>query len=264
MVNNLEMKLRNRKDTVTGTRKFALIDNFTIDFSYDFAKDSLNWSPLRLSGRTRLFKNFDITYRSEFDPYILDSTGSRNLAQTEWSVNRRLLRIKNTSWQLSLNYRLNSKDFGKQKQETTATAAKPPTGRGSEGELEDIRMNPEQYIDWSIPWDVSISYSFNYNVNHRYPGGVYDRDEKIIQTLGLNGNVSITPKWKIGFMTGWDFVENDLSYTSLNFYRDLHCWEMRLSWVPVGDRKSWNFSLNAKADILQDMKLTKKKDFREF
>ncbi len=260
VTNNLEMKVRSRKDTITGTKKVGLIDNFTVSFSYDFARDSLNWSPLSLSGRTRLFKNFDISYRSEFDPYILDSTGTRNLNQTEWSVNKRLLRLKNTNWALSLNWRLNSADFGKKK----ATTAPTSTGPGDEADLEEIRINPEQYIDWSIPWDLTISYSFSYNVTHRYPGYVHERNENIVQTLGVSGNVSVTPKWKIGLMTGWDFVNNDLSYTSLSFYRDLHCWEMRLSWVPTGNRKSWNFSLNAKASILQDLKLTKKRDFRDF
>jgi lipopolysaccharide assembly outer membrane protein LptD (OstA) len=263
VANNLEMKIRSRKDTITGTKKVVLIDNFTVAFSYDFAKDSLRWSPLSLSGRTRLFKNIDITYRSEFDPYILDSTGNRNLNQTEWSVNHRLMRLKQTNWAVSLNYRLNSNEFGKKKgQAIAAPPVSPPSG--SPEEIEEIMENPDDYIDWSIPWDLSISYSFNYSVVHRYPPNDYERKETIVQTLGLSGNVSITPKWKIGFMTGWDFEQNDLSYTSLSFYRDLHCWEMRFNWIPTGDRKSWNFTINAKASLLQDMKLNKKKDFRDF
>jgi len=259
--NNLEMKIRSRKDTITGMKKFPLIDNFTISFSYDFVKDSLNWSPLSLSGRTRLWKNFDISYRSEFDPYILDSTGSRNLNQTEWSVNHRLLRLKSTNWSVSVNYRLNSQDF---KKKQTAQTPPPTTDAGTPEEVQDILDNPEQYIDWSIPWDLTISYSFNYNAIHRYPQYVHEVDQKIVQTLGVSGNVSISPKWKIGFMTGWDFEQNDLSYTSVSFYRDLHCWEMRFNWIPTGYRQSWNFTINAKASILQDLKLNKKKDFRDF
>lgn len=265
--NNLEMKVRSRKDTITGTKKVPLIDNFNISCSYDFAKDSLRWSPLSLSGRTRLFKNIDISYRSEFDPYILDSTGSRNLNQTEWSVNKRLLRLKQTNWSVSINYRLNSNDFKKKKSETPPPPPAPSESTLSgvpDAELQDILQNPEQYIDWSIPWDLSLSYSFNYTAVHRYPNYEHKRKENIVQTLGLSGNISITPKWKIGFMTGWDFEHNDLSYTSLSFYRDLHCWEMRFNWIPTGARQSWNFTINAKASILQDLKLNKKKDFRDY
>jgi len=257
-LNNLEMKVRSQKDTITGTKKVGLLDNFSINFSYDFAKDSLNWSPLSLSGRTRLFKNIDISYRSEFDPYILDSTGTKNLNQTEWSVNHRLLRLKQTNWAVSLNWRINSKDLKKKEDKIVQTPAV-----GTEAEMEEINLNPDDYIDWSIPWDLTLSYSFSYNAVHKYPDYVYERTETIIQTLGVSGNVSITPKWKIGIMTGWDFEAKDLSYTSINIYRDLHCWEMRFNWIPTGARKSWNFTINAKASLLQDLKLNKKKDFRD-
>jgi lipopolysaccharide assembly outer membrane protein LptD (OstA) len=259
--NNLEMKVRSRKDTITGTRKIKLIDRFTISGSYDLAKDSLNLSPITFSGTTTLFKNLSIQYRSVWDPYILDSTGTKNLNKFEWEVNRRLLRINNTSWNLSLNWRISSRDFGKNKDKEDQEYE---SDIGTEAELEEINMSPEEYIDWNIPWDLSIRYSFNYNVRSRYPNYVREREEKIVQTLGVSGNVSITPKWKIAVTTGWDFESNDLSYTSISIYRDLHCWEMRFNWIPTGFRKSWNFSINAKASILQDLKLTKKKDFRDF
>jgi len=274
--NNLEMKVRSKKDTITGLKKMGLIDNFTINFSYDLAKDSLKWSALSLSGNTRLFKNLYLTYRSSLDPYILDSTGTRNLNQTEWSVNRRLLRLEQTNWSVSLDWRLNSKDFGKKdkKAETAAPGTPMPgtdesmTGFASpdlatEAEREEIELNPDQYIDWSIPWDITMRYTFNYTVVRNYEDYILDRTEKIVQTLGLSGNVSITPKWKIGFMTGWDFEANDLSYTSISIYRDLHCWEMRFNWIPTGYQQSWNFTINAKASLLQDLKLNKKKDFRD-
>jgi len=87
--------------------------------------------------------------------------------------------------------------------------------------------------------------------------------ETIVQTLGFSGQVNITPKWKFTFNSGWDFTQNKISYTSINLYRDLHCWEMRFSWIPTGARQSWNFSINVKASILQDLKLNKKKDFRD-
>jgi hypothetical protein len=266
--NNLEMKIRSRKDTITGTKKMSLIDNFTISFSYDFARDSLNWSPVTLSGRTRLFKNFDITYRSSWDPYILDSTGTKNLNKTEWSVNKRLLRLEQTNWALSLNWRLNSKDLGKKKEaeekpQALDIQAMKDGLTGTDTEIEDVLHNPEEYIDWSIPWDLNISYTFNYTVVRNYPDYILEKKETIVQTLGMNGNVSITPKWKIGFMTGWDFESSDISYTSINIYRDLHCWEMRFSWIPTGYQQSWNFSINAKAPLLQDLKLNKKKDFRD-
>jgi hypothetical protein len=86
----------------------------------------------------------------------------------------------------------------------------------------------------------------------------------IVQTFGISGQLNITPKWKISVTTGWDFTHGQLSYTSIDVYRDLHCWEMRFGWVPKGGQQNWNFSINIKASMLQDLKLNKKKDFRDY
>ena len=88
-------------------------------------------------------------------------------------------------------------------------------------------------------------------------------NNKLIQTLGFNGDVNITPKWKVNLTSGYDFESNKLSYTSMSVYRDLHCWEMRFNWIPIGYLKSWNFYIKVKAEMLQDLKLNRKKDFRD-
>jgi len=249
--NNLEMKIRNRKDTITGTKKIVLIDNFVISASYDIAKDSLNWSPISLSGRTSLFRGLNIQYSSRWDPYALDSLGRRTNS-SELKVNKRLLRLDNTTWDIGLNYSLSSDKLKKKKEPTT----------GSEQEKQDLMQYYDYYVDFDIPWSFSFNYSFRYtstwdvNQNKRVP--------KIIQTLGFNGQLNITPKWKITLTTGWDFTSNQLGYTSINVYRDLHCWEMSFGWVPKGSQQQWNFSINVKARMLQDLKLNKKKDFRDY
>ncbi len=260
LANNLEIKVPSRKDTVTGLKKIKLIENFTVSGSYDFARDSLNWSTLNMSGRTRLWKNFTIQYSSRWDPYTVDSLG-RRINTFEWEANRRFLRRDNTSWNLSLTLSLNDKTFGKGKKNK-----KPPEKPVTEEEssvMADIKAHPEDYIDWSIPWTLNIRYNMRYSNILSYVDQIWTPKKTIVQTLGVTGNISITPKWKFSFNTGWDFKNKGLAFTSLNLVRDLHCWEMRFNWIPLGARKSWNFSLNIKASILQDLKLTKKKDFRD-
>ncbi len=260
--NNLEMKVRNRADTVTGTRKIVLIDNFSINTSYDLARDSLNWSKVTLSGRTVLFKKLNLTYSSSWDPYVLDSTGKRNLNKFEWDVNKRLLRIDNTNWNLSLNYAFEPKakkdESGKSKKVVRQTSISP-----EDPEYQSYLANPDSYIDFDIPWKFNVSYTIRYIANHSYVNFMHDTERDLIQTLNLTGDVSITPKWKISFSTAYDFEAKKLASASLNFYRDLHCWEMRFNWIPIGGMKSWNFQINVKSSMLQDLKLTKKKDFRD-
>jgi hypothetical protein len=255
--NNLEMKVRSEKDTITGTKKIVLIEDFSISTSYDIARDSLNLSRLTLSGRTTLFKNLMINYNSSFDPYALDSLG-RRINKFEWDVNRRLFRTESQSWRMGLSLKL---PFDKPAQEKKSTA-------GTQQELQDVNDNPEGYVDWTIPWTINLSYDLNYNIAYSYKNGYWDYDisktKKLIQTLGVNGNIKITPKWDFGIRSGWDFENNELTYTSIDITRDLHCWEMRFSWIPIGFRQSWNFTINIKSSLLQDLKLDKKKDYRDY
>ncbi|MHC1706301.1 MAG: putative LPS assembly protein LptD [Bacteroidales bacterium] len=249
--NNLEIKVRSSKDTINGTRKIPIIENFSIQTSYDLAKDSLRWSPLVMSGRTRLFKDINISYSSAWDPYILDSTGTSNLNRFEWDVNKRIVRKDNTAWTLSINWDFKSKP---------RSPAKPK----DEQTVNELQSLPEQVVDFNVPWSLRVSYSFRYNADINYLNYIPEKKTNIIQTLDFNGDINITPKWKISVRSGYDFKAKELSFTSVDFYRDLHCWEMRFGWIPIGFRKSWNFTINVKSQILQDLRLNKKKDFRDY
>jgi lipopolysaccharide assembly outer membrane protein LptD (OstA) len=252
--NNLEMKVKNKKDTVTGTKKIVLIDDLAITETYDMMKDSLKWSKLNISGYTTLFKNLRVSYSSIWDPYARTSIDSSGLDvnKSEWEVHHRLLRLDNTQWDLGFTYSLSS-DKGKKKKNTT---------KGTEEEQKEIKEHPDYYVDFDIPWSFSLTYKFDYgkNWNQYYT----ERVSTITQTLNLNGQLNLTPKWKVTVATGWDFTHGELSFTSIDLYRDLHCWEMRFGWIPKGPQQSWNFSINVKASILQDLKLTKKKDFMDY
>ena len=259
--NNLEMKVPSRKDTIEGMKKIVLIENLTLSGNYDVAKDSLNWSYLTVSGRTTLFKNFTIQYSSLWDPYVLDSTGTKQLNKYELDVNNRLFRKKSVSWNFSASYTLNNQTFKKDKNKKKDT--KKTSDLASEQELEDINNNPDDYVDWSTTWSLSLSYNLRLTNNPTYINYIMNDYRTTVQTLGLTGSINLSPKWKLSAQTGWDFESKKISYTSLTVYRDLHCWEMRFNVIPYGTYKSWNFQINVKASALQDLKLTKKKDYRD-
>jgi len=252
--NNLEMKVRSKSDTITGMKKVMLIESFSLSTSYDLARDSLRWAPLTLSARTTLFKKLQIQYSASFDPYIQDSTG-RALNQFEWDVNKRLFRRENSSWNFSMSYNLSSAKSLKSKQ-----ANKPPPAVPGD-QLNEILAEPQAYIDWNNPWNLNLTYNLRYTAAQI--AGNESMKKDLVQTLGFNGDINITPKWKFSLASGYDFKSNKLSYTSVNVYRDLHCWEMRFNWIPIGYLKSWNFYIKVKASVLQDLKLNRKKDFRD-
>jgi hypothetical protein len=250
--NNLEMKVRSRKDTITGTKKIVLIEDLTIRTGYDLAKDSMNWDYLTLSGRTKLFKKVDVTFAGSWDPYAADTAGNR-INKFEWDVNHKLFRLNSYQWTLGVGFTLGPNDFKKKKNQVNNN-----TGQS----LPVNQVHPLPAVDYSNPWSLSINYNLTYA--NRYSSSLQKYVRDTTQTLNISGDISITRKWKFGFTTGYDFDHKDFSYTSINIYRDLHCWEMILTWIPMGYRKSYNFTIRVKASVLQDLKLTKKTDWRDY
>jgi hypothetical protein len=256
--NNLEMKVRTPKDSLNPVKKVKLIDNFTISISHDIAKDSLKWSKLRLNGRTRLFNNLDLSYIALLDPYIIDSTG-KNIDAFEWDVNNRLVRKQRNEWATSLSWSLGPNTF-KKKSDLQNTQVQNTPQQTTQNTTTSVNVPA---VDYSIPWSLNLAYTLQYIRNfgsHIEPDNKYE----FIQTLTFNGEISLTPSWKIGVMSGYDFINNEFSYTSVNIYRDLHCWEIVFNWIPTGFRKSYNFTLRVKAPMLQDLKINKRTDWRDY
>ncbi|MCK5208523.1 MAG: LPS-assembly protein LptD, partial [Cyclobacteriaceae bacterium] len=87
--NNLEMKVKTKKDTTDKARKVVLLDNLSFNTSYNFLADSFQLAPIRIAARTKIFnKKLDISFNSTLDPYIyqLDSiyfisNGDKRIAQ---------------------------------------------------------------------------------------------------------------------------------------------------------------------------------------
>jgi len=110
-------------------------------------------------------------------------------------------------------------------------------------------------VKFDVPWSLRVAYNFNYSK----PG----LTTNITQTMTLAGDVKLTPKTAITYNTGYDFKQNEITMTRVGISRDLHCWEMSFSWIPVGYMRSWNFTIRAKASMLQDLKYERKKDYHE-
>ena len=152
-----------------------------------------------------------------------------------------------TNFNFTINWSLKSS-------EETKEMVKPKNT--TEQEWSMIQNNPGDYVDFNIPWNLSLNYSYIYSKP--------TLDKTIRQTFNINGNVRLTEKWKIGFTSGYDFDTKKISYSSIDVYRDLHCWEMRFNWIPFGFRQSYNLSINVKSSVLQDLKLNKRKSFFDF
>ena len=242
--NTLEMKVRSKKDTITGFKKIKILEALNVGGNYNLFADSMNLSDFNISGRTRILERLGVNFNMNLSPYAQDTNGLRI---NRWLVNEtgKLTRITTASVALTLN--LN----GQSRQTDYSSTA------GTDAELAEINANKGAYIDFNIPWRLDISYNLAIN-------NTAGATNRLTQTLQFSGDVSITPKWKIGINSGYDFVNNDFSYTSMSIYRDLHCWEFSMTWVPFGAQQMWSFDLKIKSSILQDLKLSRRKNAFDF
>ena len=256
--NNLEMKVKNANDTITGERKIVLLENFTLSSGYDLAKDSLNWQPLRLSARTTLLNKLLLNYSASYTPYVLDSLG-RLTNQFLFDKEGKLFKRQNSQWTLNVSWQFNPKKAQQHNQNTQTQADYSPTELMYSPFANPNEILPD-YVDFSIPWNLSLGLSYSHLSSYIVSIAGYQTNKSA--TFTARGDVNLTSKWKIGFSSGYDFINKDFTYTSIDFYRDLHCWEMRMNWVPFGPRQGWNFSISVKAPMLQDLKYEKRNDFR--
>ncbi|WP_242689042.1 putative LPS assembly protein LptD [Pedobacter sp. SYSU D00535] len=245
--NNIEAKVRTKSDTSNATEKIPIIQGLSFAGNYNFLAPEFKLSTISFSGRTAFFKQkLGINFYGVLDPYVLDSVGRR--VNTYTFREGRLPRL--TSLGFSTGFSLNSSMLQRRQEALANQQNNPNLSQQQQQDLQMIMRNPNAFVDFSVPWNLSASYSFNYSKN--------DLSSYITNTLNFNGDLSVTPKWKVAFNSGYDFSRNEFSTTQFSIFRDLHCWDMSFTWVPFGLYKSYSFDIRVRASILQDLKLSRR------
>jgi len=260
--NNIEAKIRDDNDTTgNGFRKVPIIQGLTFSGNYNMAADSLKLSTISFSGRTSLFKEkLNLNFNGTFDPYSYDPYTGRTI--NRYAIkDGKLARL--TNFGLSFDYSFNPEANKSRNNNMDSLRNSMPNLSPEQAQaLSRISTDPNAFVDFNIPWNVAASVSFNY-------ARVFDDEEQrmrsvLTNTVNVHGDFNVTPKWKIQYNTGFDFVQMKASLTNISIYRDLHCWDMSVGWVPFGQYKSYNITIRAKASILQDLKLSKRQSHFTF
>lgn len=256
LINNLDMKRMVETDTGVREEKLALFESFQLGTSYNLASDEFALAPLRFNGRTRLFKNLlSIRMDGLYDFYALDTAG-RRVNEFIWENSSRWARLTKIS--LAVGIQLNPERLRGTTAENDPTESTEPLDFSDRSHV--YRQYPyARYADFSTPWTLSA----DFNLRYSKPG----LEATFTQAMSMRGDLSLTPHWKIGATSGYDFKNKEITYTTLDLYRDLHSWEMRLTWIPLGFQKSYNFYIAIKAPILKDVKIQRRRglgDFNQF
>ena len=270
LANNLEMKVKSSNDSI-GEKKISLIENLNVSQSYNFAADSLNWSDLSTSILLRLTKSFNLNLSATWDVYTygLNSAGTPvKINKTRLAAGKGIGRLQRTG--TSFSYTFNNDTFKrKNKKEDPGTdnnnnsssdnnrESDDRSGHNHDHGAGDVEMNSNGYAKWTVPWSLSL----NYSVNYGYGAFNYDKmefDGKITQNLSLSGNIRPTSAWNFSFSASYNFDTHRIAYMNCNISRDLHCFTMSASFVPVGPYKSYNFHISVNSSMLSDLKYDKR------
>ncbi len=292
LTNTLEMKVKSKKDTTGKSQKVTLLRNFGISTSYNFALDSFQLSIISVKATTNLLRNKEvfkgsatmqttsINLTGNIDPYVwvLDSVGEqsdgeqifyqRRIDKFAWNNGDGLGTLTNITFNMRTGIRAkdrkkgasSSKDQGGyQVNEIDRLTKMLESGTLSyqqELMIENILKYPQAFVDFNIPWSLNVTYSLNFR-----RVGVAKGD--VTQTIRFNGDVSLTPKWKLTFNSGYDIEKKEFTQSRIGLHRDLHCWELNFDWVPFGRFTSYNFTIRAKSSLLQDLKINRRRSFTD-
>ncbi|MEZ0006396.1 lipopolysaccharide assembly outer membrane protein LptD (OstA) [Flavobacterium sp. 28YEA47A] len=267
--NTFEAKVTDKDSTKTEAKKVMLLNNLNLSTSYDMTADSLKLAPLRVSGGTALFKEkMNINFAATLDPYALDNA-NRRIDKFNIDNGGSLFRLSSAN--VTINYSFSSSDGtnendrsdplknqglrnGGREDDLFGTARDLGDNRQSQFNDDDTEKAEKRtkFYHALLPWNLNLAYSLTYNNSAR-------QNQITNNSLMISGNIDLTPRWKVGVSTGYDFVQKGVTFTQLRFERDLLSWRMDFNWIPLGDYTSWGFFIGIKSSVLSDIKWDKRR-----
>ncbi len=262
---SLEMKVLSKRDT-SGVKKVKLIDQLSISGSYNFLADSMKFSLNTVRLTSTISKNFGLNLSLGIDPYRVTPQGVRydklffpgRLTSTGWSFGYTFKSAQSSSQNGGTGRAINDIN------QTPPEFQNPffdPYGTMDPTLRREYMTNT--YYDFSLPWNFGFNYAVNYSISY-IDNGTTGYTPNITQTVGFNGSATLTEKLGVNFSGSYDIANNKLSATQVSMSRDLHCWQMTFSWIPLGYYKSWSFNIGVKAASLADLKYDKSESMYDY
>jgi len=261
--NNLEAKVRSKDSTKTEPEKVFILNNLNFSTGYNLAADSLNWSPVRVSGGTQILnKKMSINFGMTLNPYALDSN---NKVINTFNIDNGGSLFRLTSANINMSYALSNESFSGDESDSDKASSKEAARSGGRtdglfGKTEDFAdrrlgdndkskddEEKNEFYNYAMPWSIRFAYAANYSNTQR-------QNEISSHSLMFSGDVELSPRWTVGASSGYDFLNQGFTYTQLRFERDLLSWRMNFTWVPFSERSSWNFFIGIKSNLLKDLK----------
>jgi hypothetical protein len=273
LTNQLEARIKSKSDTAEKAfQTMTLLDNLSFGSSYNlfalklptrYLNDTLNrgfnLSDFNLSTATSLFKDLiSLNFNAVFDPYayVQDQGVSSNLAGRRVPVYKWKHEGYGGDYLSNVNISVSTRFAPDKFKKKAVPKPVPPKDAAAEAMQKFVNQNPLAYVDFSIPWTLSLSYNLSY-----YKQGL--ASSQVTQALQFSGDLRITPKLRLNYSSGWDFVYKGVTLTNIGILRELHCWDMSFNWTPIAGNNlrasNYMFTLAPRSGLLRDLKLSRRR-----
>lgn len=225
-------------------KKFPILEDVSMEAQFNPSAEVFRWSTFRTRASTSFLKNtVRMSYQGEFDPYGMDSLGVRQNISA-WEYNHLLVRPMTQSFSTDFRWRGGS------------SKGRPTAPLNEAGLERDLFMDPYGINDFytlHAPWTVSGSYTY------RYSPAVGLSPAKTTQAIRFDAAIEPTANWRMALSSGYDLMERRVTMTSVDVTRTIHCWDLRIRWVPFGYNRSYVIGLGAKAPLFRDLKVERRR-----
>jgi LptD protein len=249
--NSFEAKIAKRQADSTYKLEKILLLNGNINTNYNLAADTSRMSNIDVNFNTTLFKFINVNIGATVDPYktrlfnfrrkIKDSIYiTPEIVRTNTfrlEADGRIVTFKNAGINASANFNSDqlAEIFGGKAPTTTTTTTPTPGTKKMPGLIQNM----------------SVMYTLAYNGSFTKKG---NDTIQIVNNISVNGTLALSENWKFDVGSiGYDFSLKRLTYPDFSIYRNLHCWELGMSWQP--ERDTYTFFLRAKPGTLDFLKV---------
>lgn len=203
-------------DRETGElRKVKILDNLSTSGNFNFVADSLKLSDFQTRAFTSLFNRVNVNVNATHTAYARDTLTGQVIDTFLASQGQGLVRLKRVTGAMGTSFK-SAQDAG-------------------------------------TPWNARLDY--NVNLSRQWASELQRDTSVVTHALSARGSVNVLKRYKLDVTTGYDLARREFTPTNLNFYVDLHCWELSFNWIPFGIRQSFSLRLNVKSALLRDLKL---------
>ncbi len=227
--------------------------SWNLSTSYNFVKPVYKLANLSSSIRTKIGQklHFDLTMTHDF--YAFDAAlGQRSTSLRRTAQGIPLPRL--VSARLGTGFSFSGKRL---QAPTTPTAEDTTVNLLADSLLigrqdEDKPVNP---LGSGELWKTT--FNFSYSVSKTDP-----LQSKENFWMNTNTRLQITKNWRVSYNARFDLINKTLVSHQLSLYRDLHCWELAITWTPSGYGSSFYLRINVKSPLLRDLKIEEQRGFR--